>query len=186
MTVASILWKRLDGPGHDACRLDRTEDGWQLDGAAVFAHAGDPARLDYTVGCDIGWRTRWARIRGAIGVHPIELDVDRAPNGAWIVNGTVVLEDPACVDLDFGFTPATNLIVLRRLALADGERVETTAAWLDLPDAVLEVLTQRYERRGETGYWYESPRFDYAETLSVNPAGFVRRYPGLWEAESEA
>src|SRR5215510_1999069 len=99
MTVASILWKRLDGAGHDACRLDHAEDGWQLDGAAVFARGGDPARLDYTVGCDVAWHTRWARIRGAIGVHPIELDVDRTAGGAWIVNGTVAFEDPACVDL---------------------------------------------------------------------------------------
>jgi uncharacterized protein len=186
MTIASILWKRLDGPGHDACRLDRTEDGWQLDGAAVFAHENAPARLDYTVGCDGAWHTRWARIRGAIGFHPVELDVDRTPGGTWIVNGTIALEDPACVDLDLGFTPATNLLAIRRLALAAGERAEVASVWLDLPDAAPQVLAQVYERRAGTSYWYESPRFDYAATLDVSPAGFVRRYPGLWEAEHEA
>jgi hypothetical protein len=33
----SALWRRLDTPGHDAAHVSRTDDGWRLDGAAVFA-----------------------------------------------------------------------------------------------------------------------------------------------------
>ena len=56
-------------------------------------------------------------------------------------------------------------------------------AWLDVTSGQLEVLRQRYERRSQWTYWYEAPRFGYAALLEVTPAGFVRRYPGLWEAE---
>jgi hypothetical protein len=88
-----------------------------------------------------------------------------------------------CLDLDFGFTPSTNLLQLRRLALAVGQGVDAPAAWLDVSTGALTVLLQRYERRSDTTYWYEAPGFSYAALLEVDPVGFVRRYPGLWEAE---
>jgi len=88
------------------------------------------------------------------------------------------------MDLDFGFTPSTNLLQLRRLALANGQRADAPAAWLDVSNGTLDVLVQRYERRSETTYWYEAPRFSYAEMLDVDSVGFVRRYPGLWEVEA--
>jgi hypothetical protein len=89
-----------------------------------------------------------------------------------------------CLDLDFGFTPSTNLLQLRRLALAEGQGTDAPAAWLDVSTGAFAVLVQRYERRSATTYWYEAPRFSYAELLEVDPLGFVRRYPGLWEAEA--
>jgi hypothetical protein len=85
------------------------------------------------------------------------------------------------VDLDFGFTPATNLLALRRLALAMGESANVRSAWLNVASGALEPLDQRYQRRTETAYWYESPHFGYAAELDVLPSGFIRRYPGLWQ-----
>jgi hypothetical protein len=98
------------------------------------------------------------------------------------VNGAAVPGLEAYVDLDLGFTPATNLTQLRRVALAPGESAEVPVAWIDAPDGVLQALPQRYERRSATTYWYESPTAGYAELLELAPGGFVRRYPGLWEA----
>ena len=98
------------------------------------------------------------------------------------MNSLTDLDD--CVDLDFGFTPATNTCALRRLALAIGQSAEVSAAWLDVSTGLLERLVQRYERRSEDTYWYESPRFEYAGSFSVAPSGFVVAYPGLWVAET--
>ncbi len=55
-------------------------------------------------------------------------------------------------------------------------------AWIDAPDGALQPLPQRYERRSEHTYWYESPTSGYTALLEMGPAGFIRRYPGLWEA----
>jgi hypothetical protein len=87
------------------------------------------------------------------------------------------------LDLDLGFTPATNLQQLRRLALAEGQAAEAPVAWLDVLAGSLETVAQRYERRSATTYWYSAPRFDYQALLEVDAAGFIRLYPGLWEAE---
>ncbi len=183
MTVGSILWRRLDSPGHDACRFEQHGSGWQVDGTAVFRLGGRPARLTYAATCDVSWRAQSGHVRGWIGDRTIELSIERTAAGAWTFNGEDVPALRDCVDLDFGFTPSTNLLQLRRLALDRGQAADAPAAWLDVSTGTLDVLVQRYERRSETTYWYEAPRFTYSEFLEVDHIGFVRRYPGLWEAE---
>ena|SRR6187551_1512759 len=183
MQASSILWRRIDSPGHDGCRLDQTARGWQLTGTAVFLDGDQPAQLAYDVTCDADWRATEGRVRGWIGTHALELHVERTPDGAWHFNGAAASGFADCVDIDLGFTPATNLAQLRRVDLAVGQAADVPVAWLDVSSGRLEVLRQRYERRSEWTYWYEAPRFGYAALLEVTPVGFIRRYPGLWEAE---
>ena len=182
MTVASILWNRLDTPGHDACRLIEKHGGWELEGTAVFVKGGAPARLDYNVACDASWRTRWGRVRGWIGARALDLYIARTAPGTWTLNGDEALTSMDCVDLDLGFTPATNLISLRRLNLPVGQRTTIFTAWLDEGAARLEVVEQAYRRQAGGAYAYEAPRFQYQAVLDVDSTGFVRRYPTLWEA----
>ena len=180
--VESILWRRLDRPGHDICRLVGTENGWRLHGTSVFLHEAGPAQLTYDVRADSRWHTRHAQLDGRVDDQAVRIRVRRL-RSSWEVNGDVSDTARQCLDLDLGFTPATNLLQLRRIALEIGEAAEVQAAWLDVPAGSLEVLTQRYERRTATTYWYEAPRFEYAALLEVSTAGFPRRYPGLWEEE---
>jgi hypothetical protein len=183
VTPAVALWRRLDAPGHDACRLEETDAGWQLDGSAVFLHDGAPARLAYHVACDRAWHTLRGQVSGWLGSRSVHLAVARRPQGTWTLDGAAMPGLERCVDLDFGFTPATNLTQIRRLALAEGEAADAPVAWLDVPAGTLGVLHQRYHRRTGTTYWYEAPSAGYAGLLEVTAIGFVRRYPGLWEAE---
>ncbi|MHB8843121.1 MAG: putative glycolipid-binding domain-containing protein [Nitrospirota bacterium] len=86
-----------------------------------------------------------------------------------------------CIDVDLCFTPATNLIVLRRLALKVGQRAEAPAAYLKFPEMRLVKLPQSYLRISRSEYAYEAPTVGYAGTLRVLPNGAVTRYPGLFE-----
>jgi hypothetical protein len=122
-------------------------------------------------------------VRGWIGDRPVALSIERSPGGAWTLDGEVMSGLRDCMDLDFGFTPSTNLLQLRRLALDKGQGADAPAAWLDVSTGTLDVLAQHYERRSETTYWYEAPRFNYTAMLEVDDMGFVRRYPDLWEVE---
>jgi uncharacterized protein len=184
VTTSTMLWRRLDTPGHDACRLTGGRDGWHLEGAAAFLHEGAPAQLTYRVTCDAEWRTREGSVLGWIGGRPVSVAVQRSAEGSWTVNGTVVPGLDGCVDLDLGFTPATNALQLRRVALEPGQGTDVPVAWLDVDDWTLALLHQRYERTTGDSYWYESPRFGYAATLEVNELGFPTHYPDLWRAES--
>jgi len=133
--------------------------------------------------CDLGWHTQQGEVHGWFGGTTVDFIIIRSAGREWTVNGAAVPGLEECIDLDFGFTPATNLLQLRRMALAQGQAVNAPVAWLDASMGTLDFLEQRYERRTETAYWYEAPRFEYAATLEVTPDGFITRYPGLWEAE---
>ena len=100
-----------------------------------------------------------------------------------MLNDALVRGVEGLVDLDFSFTPATNLTQLRRVSLPDKQAVEVTVAWFDLDADVLAKLPQVYERRGERLIWYEAPTVGYRGLLELDANGFVSRYPTLWEAE---
>lgn len=146
---------------------------------AVFRHDLGPARVAYRVDCDDAWLTREGVLQARLGETTLNLHI-RRQNGAWRINGAPVSGLDGCVDLDLGFTPSTNLLQLRRVALAVGEQAHFSVAWLDVPQATLVALPQRYERRSADCYWYESPTAGYAATLEMHESGFVRVYPGLW------
>ena len=177
---SSALWRRLDTPGHDAANVWQTRQGWHLEGHAVFRHARGPARLAYRVDCEPSWITRSAVVDGWVGDERIKLTVERSTGGQWWLNERVYTKLADCLDVDFGFTPATNFLQLRRCNLAVGEKATFSVAWLDVPDPSLTHLEQRYDKRTETTYWYESPQGPYEGLLEIAESGFVRCYPGLW------
>ena len=183
IVIATVRWRRLDVPGHDACRLVEDADGWRVEGTASFGEGAGAARLDYVVDCDAAWRTLRGAVRGRLGERVVHVHVERTAEGHWMLDGRLRPGLEPYVDLDLAFTPATNLLQLRRIALAVGEGADVPVAWLDPEQGTFEPLPQRYERRSETTYWYESPTAGYRALLEVGEAGFVRRYPGLWEAE---
>ena len=182
-TVATVLWRRLDGPGHDACKLTRNDSAWMIDGAAVFREPdGAVAQLHYRVRCDAYWHTQWGTVRGWHAGRTVDLSIVRSARG-WALNDAPVPELGHCADLDLSFTPATNVLAIRRLGLAPGERADAPAAWLDLQELALAELAQRYERLADVEYAYSAPRFELTQTLRVSGDGMVLDYPGLWQAE---
>ncbi|MBA3894413.1 MAG: putative glycolipid-binding domain-containing protein [Gemmatimonadales bacterium] len=180
----TVLWRKLDRPGHEAARLVHHAPFWQLGGTAVFAHERGPCRLEYQVVCDAGWRTLHAKINGWIGPRQVKADLYTDTARRWIHNGQQVPSVAGCVDLDLAFSPSTNTIPIRRLALNPGERAEVRAAWLSFPDLTLAPLVQTYVRTGDSTYRYESSGGEFVTDLEVGAAGFVLRYPPLWESET--
>ena len=179
--IATMRWRRLDTSGHDDCTLERTDHGHALHGTAVYHHAEGTAHLGYSVYYDHDWASLSGSVGGVIGERQIEFDLRR--DGVWHING-VALPGLSHPDLDFGFTPATNLAPLHRVGMKiGGERVAMPAAWLDVDTGTLTELPQFYQRRSDAEYWYEAPTMGYRALLEFAPNGFVARYPELWEAE---
>lgn len=172
-------WRRLDQPGRDAAILRPNAGGWLLQGAAAFDHELGPATVAYRVEVDARWETRRGMLSGFVGGEAVRRDILR-DNDGWRVDGARLEGLKHLVDLDFGFTPATNILQLMRMGLPPGGRAELPVAWIDLDGATLTELPQTYERRGEASYWYEAPTVPYEALLEIAPNGFVRSYPGLW------
>jgi hypothetical protein len=172
-------WIRLDRPGCDAALLLPGSDGWLLRGAAAFDHDGGSAAVAYQVEVDARWETKRGVISGLLGEQTIQHEIRRDDQG-WTLNGGAVQGLEHLVDLDYGFTPGTNVLQLSRLALKPGQRAEVPVVWFDLDSASLVELPQTYERRAEASYWYEAPTVPYRALLEIAPNGFVQSYPGLW------
>ena len=179
----TILWRRLDRPGHESARLSRPGGGWDLSGTAVFAHEGRPCRLDYSILCDAAWRTAQARVEGWIGSEIVRIEIFAGSSGQWRMNGMERAEVESSLDLDLNFSPSTNLLPIRRLDLAVGEEAKVRAAWLRFPSFTLEPLEQSYRRLAESKYRYESAGGRFTAELEVNDAGFVTLYPGFCRIE---
>lgn len=182
----TILWRRLDLPGHESSRLERAGDGWTLAGACVFTHDGRLCRLYYEVRCDGEWRTTSARVAGFLGDQPIDVSLAVDGDGGWTKNGEPCPQVAGCIDADLNFSPSTNLLPIRRLQLDVGEGADVRAAWLRFPGFELEPLEQRYTRTGENTYRYDSGGGAFVRDLTVDDAGFVTLYPGFFEEESRA
>jgi hypothetical protein len=173
------LWQRLDTSGHDAVYLTRSDTGWTMRGTTVFKHAAGPACIDYVVELDASWKTVSGQVSGRLGERAVEHRIERRAEG-WYLDGRLVEGLGHLWDLDFAFTPATNLQQLRRMALATGQEIELPVAWFDLDTETLSELPQRYERCTESTYWYVAPTVPYKGFLEIADNGFVRRYPDVW------
>jgi hypothetical protein len=186
MTIATtvLFWRKVDFPGHDSCQLIRLSDGWRISGAAVFMEARHVCQLQYDVTADAAFRTKSATVTGFVGKNQVDVRIRSIGKERWRVNGKVHADITGCLDVDLGFTPATNLLVLRRLALKVGQQADAPAAYLAFPRMQVVVLPQRYERISRNEYAYESPTAGYRDTLQVSSQGAVIRYPGLFELVS--
>lgn len=179
----SIVWRRLDRPGHDSCTLRRFRQSWLLDGVSIWHDPAGPARLSYLIRCDADWRARSAHLIGRVGETVLDLQIARGSDGIWGMNGKALSGSDSATDFDLGFTPATNTLVLRRLMHEGKEQDQQVAVWLDESDWQPKLLTQSYRREADERWHFESARGDAQAALSVDHCGFVTDYPGFWKQE---
>lgn len=180
--IETAFWRRLDVSGRDVARLTNVADGYVLAGQAVFLDPCGPAALQYMIQLAPDWTTREGRIQGFIGSRTVETRVIRTERG-WLVNERD-FQMAEVLDLDLGFTPATNTAQLRRIALAVGQEAGFDVAWLDAGSTDLIPLPQNYRRISDAAYDYRSPTVGYEATISLAENGFAADYPGLWKLEA--
>ena len=159
------------------------EDGHRLEGDVVLPAADAPARIAYRLEVDAQWRTRHVRadIDRAGERRHIELTADG--NGGWQHVDPPVADLTGCLDVDLGWTPATNTLPIRRLQLDVGEERTIDIAWVRFPEMTLERVAQTYRRLDERSWQYSSGSF--TAKLEVDAHGYVLRYGSdLWVASA--
>ncbi len=180
-----MRWRRLDLPGRERARIEKTPRGWHLTGELEIEEASARARLLYGIECESDWRTRRAVVTGSASGAPLRFEFAADGQGHWALNGDPVPLLEGALDIDLGFTPATNLLPIRRLNLSVGERAEVRTAWLRFPELRVEMLEQSYDRETACVFRYEALVGDepFRARLTTDEFGRVLVYEGLWEAE---
>ena len=112
------------------------------------------------------------------GQRRLALSADAAGN--WTRDGQPVSELDDCVDADLEWSPSTNTLPIRRLALAPGETRAVAAAWIRFPSLEVERLDRSYERLDERRYRYRSGLF--SADLLVDDDATVLQYGVNWKA----
>lgn len=107
------------------------------------------------------------------------LQLRRSDEGEWTVDGIARPDLSEAVDIDLSFSPFTNTLPIRRLALPVGAARDIVTAYVTrgldvLPDP------QRYTRLAADRYLYESRDSDFCREITVDVDGLVVDYPGLF------
>lgn len=82
-----------------------------------------------------------------------------------------------CFDVDIQWSPLTNSLPVNRIRLQQGEPQEIRVAYISLPDLALTVVSQSYERIGDSSVQYASEMSSRAHTIDIDEDGIVTNYP---------
>jgi hypothetical protein len=181
MAPRFIFWQRLDKPGSELARLREEEEGFELSGTVLLFLDGTGWEIGYEIEGDALWRTRRVSVscRGSLGDRALLLEADG--EGHWTRGGETLAPVEGSLDVDLSFSPATNTLPIRRLALTVGGAAPVRAAWILFPSLEVKPLEQTYTRETERRYRYGSST-GFRTSIEVDEAGLVTEYPGLWKA----
>lgn len=183
--MRDLLWSSAELASSEHFTAELGERGPRFRGTVVLPIAGEPAHLAYEVAAEPGWRTRSADVTIVRSGGSQRISIVADGEGHWTLDGQPATELDGCLDVDLGWTPATNTLPIRRLGLAVGDDQTVAVAWLRFPELVLQRSDQTYERLGPTTWRYRSG--DFSAVLEVDDDGFVRRYgDDLWVAIAPA
>lgn len=162
--------------------LIETRDGYRLHGLVVLPRGDEPCHIEYDVRCDQGWVPKSCGVRVILPMRVLTIELRSDVVGCWELNGAAQPHLQDCVDIDLGWTPATNTIPIRRLNPAAGDTASVTAAWIRFPELDVVANHQHYTRLASDRWRYRSNQYDF-ELVTDPSSGLVLEYgDDLWRS----
>jgi hypothetical protein len=162
------------------------DEGHRLAGVVVLPRDGDPCHISYEVMVDHCWAPLVATTTVTTPGRASRMSLASDGEGGWTLDGATAPRLDGCGDIDLGWTPATNTIPIRRLALGRGETASISAAWVRFPELDVVASEQRYTRLADDRWRYQSGDYDF-ELRTDEATGLVVRYgDDLWRAAAMA
>jgi uncharacterized protein len=160
--------------------MSTAEEGHRLSATTLILHEGTRAQIDWMVALRPDWSTRSASID--IPALAASFEVEVTDPGRWTINGNYRPDLEGCIDIDLGWTPATNTVPIRRLAVATGMTRTILIAWLQWPKLLFVPAEQTYTKHSDDRWTYASGGF--SADLLVDEQGVVIDYgePPIWRA----
>jgi len=176
-----IVWEWLDRPGLEHLSLQIGPTAVTAEGLVLVQLGPAPLRVTYRVELDGDWRFRRAHLTAGADQT---LDLARAADGAWSVDGQAGPDLAGATDIDIMVTPFTNSLPIRRLRFQTGEPQAIRVAYIALPDLTVEPAAQDYTQLAPDRFRYRSLSSDFKAELTVDGDGVVIDYPPIWRRRS--
>lgn len=170
--MVTAVWRGIASESLESLELTVHDDGRQ---ARSVVDLG-PERLEYTVELDASWTFTTLSLRSSDG-RTLELVRD---DRGWQADGSTRPDLAEAVDIDLAFSPFTNTLPIRRLALAVGGSADIVTAYVDPESFTVTTDPQRYTRLAPDRYLYESRDSDFRREVTVDDDGLVVDYPDLF------
>jgi hypothetical protein len=181
-----ILWHCAELASSEHAWLYDEDEGHRLAGVVVLPRDGDPCHISYEVMVDHRWAPLVATITVTTAGRASRMSLASDGEGGWTLDGATAPRLAGCGDIDLGWTPATNTIPIRRLALGRGESASISAAWVRFPELDVVASEQRYTRLADDRWRYQSGDYDF-ELRTDEATGLVLTYgDDLWRAAAMA
>ena len=101
-----------------------------------------------------------------------------------MLNGTSAPAVTGAKDIDFGFSPATFTLPIRRLKLAVGDKAEVLVARLHLENKLLKPLQLIIRRTAKNEYEWLETETGTTSHLLVDAQGIVQVHKGHWISQA--
>lgn len=178
---STVKWSDWEGNGLDYCAFCQENPSSSLEGVIIGTRKGDYG-AHYFVQTDSHFRTREVRIAYVGGPR---LHVTTDGEGRWhdLIRDAAISGLEGCLDVDIGFTPATNTFPLKRLHLEEGASRDIVVAYVPLLPQIEGDFLPRPARQRYTclvrdqRYLYEGLFRGFKADLEVDASGLVLDYP---------
>lgn len=183
--TCQVMWKASLNHGLEWFFAPEWTEGTShsFNGLSLQEVEGRPVSIHYAVETDHRWRTRSATIdiMNVDSRHNVEWEVSADGKGTWTLPGLGPKAEEqfaGFLDIDFGFSPVTNILPIRKLKLVIGESAPVSAVWVRFPEFTIEPLHQTYTRISDDTYRYASDT-GFEGDITVDDRGIPIKYADL-------
>ncbi|WP_416064382.1 putative glycolipid-binding domain-containing protein [Rhizobium sp. ZK1] len=174
----TVQWADWNGDGLECLSILHNDEGVLADGIVTGHFEASKYDLTYRLMIDPHWRVREVRVQIANGPR---LHILSDGCGRWVnENGSGISGLARCIDVDIAATPFTNTLPIRRLEQKTGVAQDINAAYVSVPDLIVEPVKQRYTKLAGNRFLYEGISTGFSAELEVDGDGIVLDYPGVF------
>ena len=179
--MRALAWQGVEEWLAEHAQIDLGDDGVMATGVQLGVDP-EPYLVEYRLDAPSGWITRRLEVEASGAGWRRSLSLEHDGRGGWTADGKPVPDVDGALDCDLAFSPLTNLMPVRRLALHEAAGSHDLAmAWVSVPDLAVHRSPQRYQHLRPGVVRFASLDSDFTADLELDADGLVVRYPGLAE-----
>lgn len=175
----SLTWHSDEYSSTEHCIVRQMVSGYEILSNISGRYEDKAFEAKYLIATNNDWQTTLTKVRLDTGNKRTELLFVKNDNGTWYFDGRPDERFDGCIDVDIPLTPFTNTLPVNRLKMAIGGSELIKVIYIDVFEGI-RTVQQKYTRLSASTYKYENVPNDFEAVITMDDAGFILEYPGLF------